>query len=77
MDQTQIIQSLKAAYLFLGGAEKAIDMKRGEGYAAAHPELVAAFMLTTALDFHAQQHAATLEGIKLSLDDLLGERQGA
>lgn len=42
MDKTQIMQSLKTAYLFLGGAEKAIDMKRGEGYAAAHPELVAA-----------------------------------
>ena len=42
MDKNQVIESLKSDYLFLEGAEKAIDMKRGAGYAEAHPEIVAA-----------------------------------
>lgn len=73
MDQAQIMQSLKTAYLFFGGAEKAIDMKRGEGYAAAHPELVAAFMLTAALDFHARQTTALMGDLATSLGRLSGE----
>lgn len=58
MDKAQVIESLKAAHLFLQGAEKILDLKKGEGYAAAHPELVGAFMLTAALDFHAQARIA-------------------
>lgn len=56
-DKTLMLQSLKAASLFLDGAEKIIDLKRGHGYAAAHPEMVGHFMLTAALDFHARAHA--------------------
>ena len=42
MDKPLLIQSLKDASLFFEGAEKCIDLKKGEGYAAAHPEVVAA-----------------------------------
>ena len=73
MDQTQIIQSLKTAYLFLVGAEKVIEVKRGEGYAAAHPELVASFMLTAALDFHARQTTGVMVDLAESLGRLSGE----
>ena len=51
-NKTLMLQSLKAAYSFLDGAEKILDMKRGEGYAAEHPELAGLFMLAAALDFH-------------------------
>lgn len=62
-DKTLMLQSLKAAYSFLDGAEKVLDLKRGEGYAAAHPELVGHFMLTAALDFHARAHAEVMSKI--------------
>lgn len=80
MDKAQVIESLKAAYLFLEGAEKILDLKKGEGHAAAHPELVAAFMLTAALDYHARifasaaEHHVTLMGdLAESLGRLSGE----
>lgn len=72
-DRTLMLQSLKAAYSFLDGAEKVLDLKRGEGYAAAHPELVGYFMLTAALDFHARAHAGLRATVAESLDRLSGE----
>jgi len=74
VDKSLAVLSLKDAYLFLEGAEKILDLKKGEGYAAAHPEIVAAYMQAAALNFQAQEHAAILQGIELSLDKLLGER---
>jgi len=53
MNKDLMLQSLKVAYTFLEGAEKILDLKKCEGYAAAHPDLVAAFTLTAALDYHA------------------------
>jgi hypothetical protein len=44
-----MVESLKSAYSFFDGAEKILDMKRGEGYGADHPELVGLFMLTAAI----------------------------
>lgn len=80
MDQSQAIQSLKSAYLFLEGAEKILDLKKGEGYAAAHPEIVAAYMQTAALDFHARifasaadHHGAMMGDLATSLGRLSGE----
>jgi len=55
MDKAQVIESLKAAFLMLEGAEKSLDIKRGAGFAATHPEIVAAFTLSIALDFHARR----------------------
>jgi len=60
-NKTLMLESLKAAYSFLDGAEKILNMKRGEGYAAEHPELAGLFMLTAALDFHGRA-AASLAG---------------
>lgn len=68
-----MIESLKAAYLFLEGTEKILDMKKGEGYAAAHPDIVAAYMLTAALNCHAQQVAEAMSGLAESLALLSGE----
>ncbi len=73
MDKAEVIESLKSAYLMLEGAEKALDMKRGEGYAAAHPEIVAAFTLTIALDCHARQVAGPMGELAESLARLSGE----
>jgi hypothetical protein len=56
-DKNLMLQSLKAAYSFLDGAEKVLDMKRGEGYAAEHSELAGLFMLTAAMDFHCRASA--------------------
>ncbi|WP_363348284.1 hypothetical protein [Methylocystis echinoides] len=39
------------AQSYMVDAVRAIDGKLGEGYAAKHPELVAAFMQTCASDF--------------------------
>ena len=73
MDKTQVIESLKAAYLFLEGAEKILDLKKGEGYAAAHPEIVAAYMLTAALDFYGERTAGLLGDLAASLEQLAHE----
>ncbi|TAJ78865.1 MAG: hypothetical protein EPO42_07195 [Gallionellaceae bacterium] len=80
MDKTEVIESLKASWLFLEGAEKILDLKKGEGYAAAHPEIVAAYMFTASLDFHARifasaadHHGAMMGDLATSLDRLSGE----
>ena len=73
MDKSLVIQSLKDAYLFLEGAEKLLKIKRGEGYAAANPEIVVAYMLTAALNFHAEQITGRLDDLATSLCHLAGE----
>jgi len=73
MDKALMLQSLKVAYTFLEGAEKILDLKKGEGYAAAHPDLVAAFTLTAALDYHARQTTGLMGGLAESLGRLSGE----
>jgi hypothetical protein len=80
MDKAKVIESLKAAYLILEGAEKILDLKKGEGYAAAHPEIVAAYMHIAALDYHARSfapvadhHSAMMGDLATSLAQLAGE----
>lgn len=73
MDKTQVIESLKSAYLFLEGAGKILDLKNGEGYAATHPEQVAAFTLTAALDYHARKITGLLGELVESQGSLPGE----
>ena len=73
MDKDLMMQSLKVAYTFLEGAEKILDLKKGEGYAAAHPDLVAAFMLTAALDYHARQTTGLLGDLATLFGRLSGE----
>ena len=73
MEKDLMLQSLNTAYLFLEGAEKILDLKKGEGYAAAHPDLVAAFTLTAALDYRARQTVGLLGDLATSLGRLSGE----
>jgi hypothetical protein len=73
MDKDLMLQSLKVAYTFLEGAEKILDLKKGEGYAVAHPDLVAAFTLTAALDYHASHANVMLGDLATSLGRLSGE----
>ena len=70
MDKDLMLQSLKVAYTFLEGAEKILDLKKGEGFAATHPDLVSAFTLTAALDFHARQTTGVMGDLANSLEQL-------
>lgn len=65
-----MLESLAAADSLLIDAEKSIDLKCGEGYAAAHPELVGHFMLTAALNFYARNHANLMGYLATSLGRL-------
>lgn len=65
-----MLESLAAADSLLIDAEKSIDLKYGEGYAAAHPELVGNFMLTAALNFHARNHTDLMGYLATSLGRL-------
>lgn len=73
MDKAQVIESLKSAYLFLEGAEKILDLKKGDGYAATHPEQVAAFTLTAGLDYYARKITGLLGVLAESSGSLPGE----
>lgn len=73
MDKAHVIESLKAAFMMLEGAEKSLNLKRGEGYAEAHPEIVAAFTLAIVLDCHARRTTALLGDLAESLARLSGE----
>jgi len=57
-NKTQMLQSLKAAYSFLDGAEKALDLKYGEGFAAENPELAGLLMIAAVMDFHGRAQVA-------------------
>ncbi len=45
-------QAVMTADEYLCGAIERIDARLGKGYAALHPDLIAAFMRTAAQDFH-------------------------
>lgn len=57
-------QAAMTAHDYMIDAVAAIDKKFGEGYARAHPELIAAYMQTAALDFMA---TFGLQGIQQAL----------
>lgn len=61
--ETLMRQGPMTADLYMGEAIEAIDKRLGAGTAKAHPELVAAFMTTSALDFGASIIARALEAI--------------
>ena len=50
---TLLSQASDTASIYMGRAIYEIDLLFGDGYAENHPELVAAFMQTAALDYHA------------------------
>ena len=52
MNETDLaLQAPVSAHSWLTAAIRRIDEELGEGYAKAHPELVAAFMRTCAVDY--------------------------
>ncbi len=54
-------QAWKTAAEYMDHAKEEIDRTFGEGYAAKHPELVAAFMETAARDFQTGMMAKRIE----------------
>jgi hypothetical protein len=50
-------------------ARSEIDRVFGEGYAAAHPEVIAAVMISAAIDYHAQLVAGAVAGVAAALAD--------
>jgi hypothetical protein len=57
-NKTLMLQSLKVAYSFLDGAEKALDLKYGKGFGAENPELAGLLMIAAVMDFHARAQVA-------------------
>jgi len=49
--ETSIEQTSTTATQYLARAIEAIDLQLGRGYAMGHPQLIAAFMQTCAIDF--------------------------
>lgn len=56
-------QAQMTAEVYLIDAITSIDKKLGVGYAAAHPELIGAFINASAIDFGASVIARALEAI--------------
>ncbi len=57
---------MTAEHYLIDGMEN-IDKHMGNGYAKAHPELLAAYMQTAALDFHATFLAKELTASIMSI----------
>lgn len=52
MNDTDLMkQSIATAASYFSAAVREIDDRFGDGYAEKHPELIAAFMRTAAIDF--------------------------
>jgi hypothetical protein len=60
---TLMRQAPMTANEYMDAAVRAIDEQFGRGYSADHPELVAAHMNTSALDFGASIIARALEAL--------------
>lgn len=74
---TMLRQAKMTAHDYMLAAKTDIDEIWGDGYAAQHPELVAAYMQTAAMDFGAgiiaQQIRAGLEEIATQISDQLSK----
>jgi hypothetical protein len=78
---TLMNQAGSTAHRYLADAINAIDQELGEGYAAKHPELMAAFIRTAATDFAAAAQAVALqdlgdkiaEGLERAADRVTGD----
>ena len=62
-------QAADTAGSYMARARAAIDESFGEGYAAAHPELVGAFMQAAAADFQAMWIGQRLEALEDAVRD--------
>jgi len=63
-------QAADTAGTYMARAKAAIDESFGEGYAAAHPELVGAFMQAAAADFQAMWIGQRLEAMEGAVQDV-------
>lgn len=66
-------QSADTAGSYMARARAAIDESFGEGYAAAHPELVGAFMQAAAADFQAMWIGQRLEALEEAVRDVVAD----
>ncbi len=66
-------QAADTAGTYMARAKAAIDESFGEGYAAAHPELVGAFMQAATADFQAMWIGQHLDALKEAASDVLAE----
>lgn len=69
--ETLVRQASITAEQYLIAAVESIDDTFGEGYAARHPELVAAFMRTAAVDFNTAIFAQEADNIAEILRELI------
>lgn len=67
-DADLIKQASDTANQYMIDAIRMINSKLGDGYAQAHPELIAAFMQTAAHDYQTSQLQRILEDIRAALD---------
>jgi hypothetical protein len=70
-------QAPMTAHDYMMHGIKDIDELLGEGYAEAHPELLAAYMTTCALDFMGMGLITRLEDVAAQLSHLQREEIGA
>lgn len=69
LDATELARDcLSTADEYMRMAINNIDKRLGEGYAEKHPELVAAYMTTTALDYQAAATLIASQNVRDALD---------
>lgn len=66
-------QAADTAGSYMARARAAIDESFGEGYAAAHPELIGAFMQAAAADFQAMWIGQRLEALEEAVRDVVAD----
>jgi hypothetical protein len=70
---TLLRQAPMTAFTYMDCAIVDIDAKLGAGYASKHPELIAAYMMTAALDMQAGTIARAIEGFGASVSGAINE----
>jgi hypothetical protein len=70
--ETAFRQPMSAAHDYMGSAKQNIDDMFGEGYAAEHPDLIAAYMRTAAKDFFTASLSYSLQSIARAQVDIAG-----
>jgi hypothetical protein len=68
--QTLLMQAADTTQLYLSRAIHDIDEALSPGYAAKHPELVAAFITTAARDFHSSMVGVALQQLTDAVQDI-------
>ena len=66
---TLMQQAQDTAATYMRAAIRDIDEQLGHGYAAQHPELIAAYMQTASADFGASVIARAIESIGTTIDN--------